>query len=153
MTFREGIVSVDTNDGDSLAGVGIVVRPNKHCQFTVARSGNKVCNCTVESSHTSRQHVGIISRPERAQRHRRRRNFKSTHPAKSVRFCTFVLVTFLTLCYTRVIMGRMHAPGKGICTFQILPRLIRQHPQIIVLCSVLCSPLPPGPPFLAEDHP
>ncbi|KAI0918472.1 ribosomal 40S subunit protein S13 [Taiwanofungus camphoratus] len=79
MTFREGIVSVDTNDGDSLAGVGIVVRPNKHCQFTVARSGNKVCNCTNEPNGTDDDETSSLPTPQNL-----------------------------------VIMGRMHAPGKGI---------------------------------------
>jgi hypothetical protein len=45
-------------------------------------------------------------------------------------------------------MGRMHAPGKGICTY--LKGLF--HLFLIGDSSVLCPPLPQITPFLAEDH-
>lgn len=86
------------------------------CQWRVATRFAAVQLIEATSHCTPARAESLSATARRAQRHTRRPSLK-TSPAKSVSgsrcLCRCVLPL---ICRARVTMGRMHAPGKGICT-------------------------------------
>ena len=69
--------------------------------------------------------------------------------------CELIISYFVENIYSpssRVKMGRMHAPGKGICASSPFFKIQIMH-LTVVASSVLRSPLPPRSSFVAQDHP
>ena len=67
--------------------------------------------------------------------------------------CELIILHFVeNICssLSRVKMGRMHAPGKGICASS--SPFLTQRMQLIVVSSVLRPPLSPRSSFVAQDH-